>query len=347
MDSKKKFKIVSIILVFLFCACSGKNDITQLKIKNVLVPEKVVNISDGCYSEVLINDSLLILVSRCDTNLFHVYNKNTLDFITSFGKKGRSPQEFFEPIFYRNITTSVTSTSVLDFYDQNLAQNKRINFGNIAKGVNPYECIESSILEHELFETYDLSYLGKNKVVGRKIGECPGLFFIDDLESKDRQWIDFIPNKGVDDLYKTNVYHGSLWSNTKNIMYASRNFDEVLFFNSNGILLKEHHFSKLKKPVLSKTDPIVSTESMLYFLRAYGTPNYCYALRVGRTGTDFYENFHAPTNILVFDWEGNLKNVYQHKYYPTSFCVDEETNTMYCLIRSYVTPDVRLEKIPL
>ena len=132
--------------------------------------------------------------------------------------------------------------------------------------------------------------------------------------------------------YRNWTYTGVLCANPQKdvIVFASNYFDQILFFNIDGKIIKEHYFSTIKKPLLSTTFSGVSSESPIYFSKIYGTPEHCYALRVNRPITDIKEDKASiPMQLLSFDWDGNLVAVYEYKSYSKVFCVDESTNTLY------------------
>jgi len=337
---------ISILISFVIISCST-NEITPLDVSKELHTNKYVTIPDGCYTESFIFDSFLVLIASCDSNYFQVYNKNTLEFVRKFGIKGKSPHEFLLPLPYKTNTTSNLTDSILCFYDLNLARNQYIDFQKITKGLMPYECVSMRPIDKQLLFSNDLSFLEGNKIAGRSIDVSEGLFFIYNTKSKKKKWIDYLPHLSINERYRLLAYYGYLCSNTKSIVYASRYFDEILFYDLNGQIFKEHYFSKIKKPILSKEFSGVSDESMLYTMKIYGTHDFCYILRIARNGENFRKIRNEPSKILAFDWDGNLVNVYQYESFPSSFCVDETTRTIYCVTKGEDPNTIRIEKIPL
>ncbi len=340
--------LIYVLLFFIATSCNSRNEeITKLETSKYLKVKESKIIPDGCFVEAFVYDSLLVLVSICDSTNFQVYNRYSLKLIRKFGEKGKSPFEFHTSLPYRSNSTVNVNDSLLYFYDLNLVREQKINLGKIAAGFKPFESITSKSLDINLAFSNDLGFLEGNKVVGRGIDDSKGLFFIYDQNSEMKKWVDYLPKIKMNNEYKLLSYYGYLWSNSNRIVYAARYFDEVLFFDSDGHIIKEHYFSKVVKPILSKEFSGVSGESKLFAMKAYGTNDFCYILRVARPGNDFQQNQNKPSQILVFDWKGNLVNVYQHSSYPTCFCVDKDSQTMYCVTKYNDPNNITLEKIIL
>jgi len=98
--NKQFFFLVS-ILPLLFFSCST-NEITPLNIEKRLIATDTTMIIDGCYNIAFIYDRMLVLIANCDEHFFHIYDKETLNFIKKFGIKGRGPYEFNFPYKYDN-----------------------------------------------------------------------------------------------------------------------------------------------------------------------------------------------------------------------------------------------------
>lgn len=346
IDNFLKYILILSVVVMFSCTANN-NHITPLEVTKELKVKKSVAVPDGCFTEAFIYDSLLVLVGYCDTSSFQIYNKNNLKLIRKFGKKGKSPHEFHTPLPFSTNSTSDLNNPVLHFNDINLVRKQQIDFKKISLGYKEFECITSESLDKNLSFSNDLGFLEEDKIVGRQIDESKGLFYIYDKKLKEKKWIDYVPNAKISTKYRLMAYYGYLCTNSQNIMYAGRFFDEILFYDSNRQLLKEHYFSKIEEPLLSKKFSGVSQESMLYAMKAYGTPDFCYVVRIARTGNDFQKNKNTPSKILVFDWDGNLADVYQHESFPSCFCVDETSKTMYCITKSNDMDEINIEKIEL
>jgi len=341
-----RIKIItfSIFLSVILISCSTK-EITPLVLSEELLVNNKVSVRNGCFNTALIYDSLLILIAECDSNYFHIYNKNTLNFIWKFGKKGRGPVDFNFPFPYTN--TNLNEEKYI-FYDLNIPKESFINFNKVVTGHSLSDCISTKVIDVNLFSCNELNFIENNRVIGQDLDKSEGLFFIYDTKLKKKEWINYIPKFKIKSKYRNSVYTGSLCSDGETIVFSPRHFDLVLFFNSQGNLFKEYNFSKIKKPILSKQFSGVDYNSLLYTHSIYGTKEYCYILRINKSITDLSDNRNYPTQILKFDWNGNLINANIIKSLPSSFCVDESSSTLYCIfIEDQTSEFVQIAKLSL
>jgi hypothetical protein len=210
-------------------------------------------------------------------------------------------------------------------------------------GENYTNCIFSELQPKELFDTHELSLLNDN-IVGRGFTDySKDLFFIYNIMDDKIKWIPYHPKFRFEERYNTLVYDGSLCVNDNKgvIVYASRYFDEVLFYNSDGKLLNGTYFSKIKKPELSKMYSGADYKTMLYFFSVYGTPSNCYVTRIAKPWDSLPKgnDLSIPTDILIFNWDGVLIDTYQYESLMSSFCIDEETGRSYCIINPEIPED--------
>ncbi|MDD2381007.1 MAG: hypothetical protein WCY58_11310 [Mariniphaga sp.] len=343
----KKIYIIYYISLFIILISCTKKEVTRLPINNKLTYNNFISIKNYCYSSSFIYDSLLIFIAECDSNLFHVYNKNSLKLITKFGTIGRGPYDFNFPFPFNSNTSSSIKKQDYYFFDLNLPRIISINFEKASNGYSLDECISSKTIDKQLFSSNELNIVNDN-VIGQRLNSSDGLFFIYSHQSKGEKWIDYIPKLRFNKKYIGDVYSGTLCSNEKNIIYGSRYFDEILFFDSDGKLIKEYYFSEISKPILSKQYSGVAHEAKLYIVDIYGTSDYCYVLRSGISMIKLKDSLNYPTLVLKFNWNSTLISVMEIETLPQCMCVDEEAKIMYCIVEdSDCSELVKLVKISL
>jgi hypothetical protein len=347
----KKYIIAFLITSFLFSCTKKENiEITPLIMTKEITGSLIQNITEGCYWESFILDSLLVLNSTCDTNIFHIYNKFDLRFLGKAGTKGQAPFEFESPYLYKTATTTKEKNSML-FFDTNLGQNKNVDFKKILAGERIDNCVESEQIDRNLILCHELLVLDENRVAGTSMNESKGIYFIYNKKDKEKKWVDQHPKTKLDNKYHVDLYYATLGANpSKNtIVYASRHFDEILFFNTDGELKKEYYFSELIQPEISTQFTGISNDAPIYSLKMYCTNEHCYVLRVNQTTYQLNDNTVLPIQILAFDWEGTLIDIYKLNFYPNTFCVDEETQTIYLIQPNQEESDftVNIIKAPL
>lgn len=77
----------------------------------------------------------------------------------------------------------------------------------------------------------------------------------------------------------------------------------------------------------------IEDDCIMNYKAAYGG-KYCYMLYSGETYLEKGRNVYGGRRIIVFDWEGNYLKSYKADIDIRSFCVDEENNIIYAIIRN-------------
>lgn len=322
--------------LFWTCTTETQREITEYQPIRLLEPEKVVEVPNTGYTFSFIVDSLLIFSPLFDTLYFHVYHKDNLELLFKFGKEGRAHHEFTFPLPFNYVEGS-DNHSVFSVYDINLYQIKHIDFGAIAKGANISDAIVAEPMPLELTSTHELNTLSNGNIIGLPVPsgqKAEGLFFIFDPETKKKKWVP-IPNRfTMEEGVEQAVYRGNLYSNSEYIFFASSYFDQVFFYNSQGELLKEWYFSEIKMPLLADDfDYIDKHKSPDFFRYIFGNSKSCFIVRVGAPLTE-WEKADMPLQLFEFDWTGDLKNVYEIHSNLKGLYVDENSNTLYCVLRN-------------
>ena len=330
--------IFSFFCISLLLSCEKDVEITLLNLIDLPEKHDVFRIDEeGFFLNAFILDSFIIINTNKNDDKIHVYNKKNLDFITKFGTEGLAPFELLaiEPLTNASITQK--SNSIL-FVDTKVRQYKTINLNKYLLERNIANSISSSPIDrsdiHLSFSS--LAKLNENKfaVLSQNNAE-KGMFSIYDTLEKETKYIEHVPKiRGVEDRYKFLLHYGSINANSfkKSIVFASLNFDYILFYDLNGILQKRYYFSKLKMPELSNQFSGPVNESIRYTLNTYASSEYCFFYRACQsTIEDGYYNLQKPTQLLVFSWDGLLVNAFNLPICSNQFrfCYDDEFGYLY------------------
>jgi hypothetical protein len=223
----------------------------------------------------------------------------------------------------------------IDFYDVGLWQNKNIDLKCLLSEKTEKDCIRTHSLDKDLFFSWYLTFLNDTLIAGKSIDESNGMFFIYNTRTKTKKWTKYNPKTKVDKKYRKSLYSGVINANPSksSILFASRHFDQILFYDFEGNVTKEYYFSELKTPELSLDFNGVSNQSVTYAISTCATSKYCYVFRILQSMQDIITNPEEFAQILVFGWEGTLKNVYKLPVLPECFCVDGKDEFLY-LIKS-------------
>ena len=336
------FKKYSFIVFFLLVLLSCESDVEITWVNPIILSvedAEIFRIENEDIMNAFILDSFLIIKPYYDSIKIHVYNKDNLQLITKFGTAGMAPFEL--PFSFPLTNASITQKSnCILFYDIRTFQYKTINLDKYLSGGNVGECITSTPMDQELFFSVYLTQLDKNKFAARTDQPYQGMLFIYDTLKKEKKLIDYTPNKKIDERAKGFLYHGLLNANgSKNsLVYASRNFDQVLFYDLEGNLQKKHVFSSLKMPELNKNPIPGIVNPFLYALSTYATTDFCFVNRACQQFSSDFEQPLKPSQLLVFTWDGVMVKAFELPAVSTTsrfdICYDEEYGNLYSFYTS-------------
>ena len=71
----------------------------------------------------------------------------------------------------------------------------------------------------------------------------------------------------------------------------------------------------------------------------YATSEYCYALRVNIPVEQLNANQSIPCQILVMDWEGNIKDVIQIPFLITPLVINENNTKLFSTCPNNADPE--------
>ena len=95
---KLTYVIITCAFVFVSCHQSDKTKNVLFEETKKLIGEKCTSINTYQIVSIDVIDSLLLIINNNGDHLFQVYNVNNDILISEFGKKGKGPGEFYEPI---------------------------------------------------------------------------------------------------------------------------------------------------------------------------------------------------------------------------------------------------------
>lgn len=334
--SRIRFNILKSYFVFFIffiatVSCTNK--------KQVIIPEieflkarDSISYPDKCYYSAMIYDSLLVLTTDCDSNYFHIFNKNTLKPILSFGTKGKGPTDFSTPLPFKTNSLMEAPFTNIDYYNANSPVISSINFPNIINKIELSSCIKSNTIDEDLFMNIELNKISDYEIAGIDIGRSNGLFYIYNSKTKTKNWIDFSPGlKSFDERLSSVIYAGSLCSNNKVLVFANKFFDEISFYSADGELLKKYNFAGGREPEINSEDMFIEATSQIYFTKSYATSQYYYVFRLNNTIEAVRKTTLLPSSLFVFDWQSNLLKNYGLRSLPVCFCIDESTKLLYTI----------------
>ena len=127
----------------------------------------------------------------------------------------------------------------------------------------------------------------------------------------------------------------------KHFAIAGGYHDQLTFYKATGSIPQKvkEYFSEEPKVIAkttvrgetttssSKLDP----DCRFIYTGVYGTNNNLYVLYRGATFTEMQESIDKPCAILVFNWDGSIKQAYKIPHTINSFAIDETNRCLYAM----------------
>ncbi len=313
-----QLRSIHIVLFLLVCLLACKNKkIQNIDLNNAieLKGKKLEEILNLCHNDIIVNNNLLVLIDWCSENFFfHVFKYSPIKKLDAFGTKGRGPDEYISPFFFNS---PVTSNAGLPFsvYDLNrgMIGNYHIKYNEDSSSVD-IRSRNSIRIPGQIFPCFDLSFID-SCYYGNGLAAGEGLYFIYNVNTERKQWIDFRPKsflntqQGVGNIVFSNRI---ITNQDKNrIVVAMKHFNKIYFYDLEGRYSKSISIGENILPVMMKNNANVTDVSYIYALDLYGTKNFVYVLWGAQMKKDYVNNNVKNSFIIVLDWEGKHIKTYQ------------------------------------
>jgi hypothetical protein len=339
-------KYILFIVVSFFLTVGCQKDFGRKKIiyydifpKTVLLNSNTTSpVKDDIYPIIMgLSDSLLVL---CDINSeihFYVYNVPEMKYLGSFGKQGKGPKDFSDPVFWGQFEQTKTNSKIWVYQTNKMA----FTLVDIIKSISTTNAyIEKNIImSPETGAAVNIISLKNNKFVGGGRVEQGEFFIYNNIKNK-IQWKPLI----IDDIdyieaMKTNNLLTSYKQGVIKIKPDKSKFVKIFaympiidVYNENAelsfsIIMRDCKFPSFRNKQFDE-------ETNVFFTNVFLTDNYIYALNQNCNLLQLSKNSCYNTEILVFDWNG--KPVCKYRINETfssmaPFVVDERNNKLYTI----------------
>ena len=324
MLSKVKY-IVGIIYFFVSCNLQRSEFSTnELNISGIKVD---IGCMVGLANDFIYIDSLLLFYDRFDNHHVTVFDTKNKQFVRRFISQGNGPGEAVPPLRLflstaaQQIYALQTQTGYLNVYESYDIINK-----------------DNIIPEQVFFEDRPL-YIKKIKDGYIGIGMFDdGRFRLYDSVGNIISAFGKYPFRGeeMDHMGRFFIYQGFVGTSTDGNYFAigTSYCDNLEFYrieSGRAELIKKYETYDVSAVIHGNRIRIDDNCIMNYFA-AYGG-EYCYMLHSGKTYLEHGRFPFGGSRIIVFDWNGKYLRSYKSEEVIMSFCVDEENNIIYALVR--------------
>lgn len=296
--------------------------------------------------EVLVCDTLLVILTRDHQGYFKIYSTNTHKLLADIGKQGRAKNEFNNPMSSYGYAYKEGNDIILPIID-NRSTLKNINLIQSIKEETAVIASDSdypTITDGNIFplnKTPERQFIFNQAQLLSSSDECEApKYYVKDGDSK-REIKVFAKTVNADKAITASaVYSGGFIRHPqKDIFVEVFNYMDYLFFFD---FESDKYYSIHQKGSLSFDDYLDSKWSMIgdkdvyhfssatctenFIIFLYGAGDYCIK-------ANDYDPNSTPREILLFDWKGNYLAGAKLNVYVSSIAYDEKHKVLYGLNR--------------
>ena len=286
--------------------------------------------------QLIVKDSLLVLLNSMGEHFFSVYDKSNLDLIAEFGKKGDGPLEFHAVDHIRGFKGRDEEQShlILDW------NNQRLNFLNLDESIRRNTpVLTNEKLPIELKDTYRMVYYSDTLAIAVQGGhESAGRFKI--VKGDSVKIVDYLPELPFM-VHEDNYYpiyanvSAAIHTYQNKFVATARMLGQYDFFDFDGnhlhstVIDRDETLEKAAAAPAKPDDPITFYQTQLINIDSY-----IYSLYTKVYLTEAKEQKLSNSKIHVLDWEGKPVKEYLLDRPIVAYDLDLENNAVYGLSNS-------------
>lgn len=268
---------------------------------------ELASIPPGCYWQMDIVDSMLVLNDGCHDDFFHFYDVETFAFQFSGGTEGRGPNDFQSAPFLAKSEIAALAISepqgllkYVDINDDRLFVEKSIAL-NAGGG------------SRDIIETNDRIY-GKNTSSGS------GMIFYQNSKNSNSElkWIPIPPaieliGQATNHRQRLSDNFFAVNESAKRVISGTRYFNNVFVFDWEGNVVESYEidFPNQDVQLIDPATDYIAAAAPIFFNAVFSTGKYVYLLWHGLTFDEMDRmDDGLSSKILVFNWSGNFVKSY-------------------------------------
>ena len=323
-------------LLFTFSSCTEKKEVLTLehvKVSKLQLEETPFDIPSLFPKGCCIKDSFLVIFDPKDKDGFlYIYNKEKKTLLNKYGIIGEGPNDFKNPRFLFNDNLQISKNTLLIGDVTSLYS---VNIDSIFSSSKKAHYIQTEIPENLRLYNYVLQDNDSMLIVNQTRDHQ--LTFYNKLTHTIELKNYFEKNRYLKDAsdfcHVMQIYDAYYSSNKERIVIAYKNWKQIDIISTSGKLIKHIYFPNYdynkSKMSLDRKSLQIEDDAHMFFSFIYPTNDYFYALCWNNTRTNIKQG-SAKTSIYKFNWEGELKDIFQLDKAISYFCIDS-SNILYAI----------------
>lgn len=342
----KNINKLILITFIIFISCNKENIrentilIEDFPVVKSLKGEEIKGLNNEISPTMMgLKDSILILCDfEADTH-FYVYKVPKFEFLGSFGKQGKDPNNIEDPIFSGQFLNNENPYEIVIHEVNKL----RISIVDVMQAIN------NPNYEHErhiiMPPTVDLSVfvlaLNDNRIIGAGPSK-EGEFYIYNTKTEAFTWIDFLIDydeqfmKQLKDFQVITDYKEpkiKIKPDGSKFVKCNMYVPIIDVYNKNTELEFSIELNDYTRPTINENRKKIEGTSKVYYTGLFLTDYYIYALFQNSTSLNEYNENKSKVEIHQFSWDGEAICKYKlnEGIYPyfCPFVVDEANKHIY------------------
>lgn len=319
--------------VLLFNSCKEEKEIQQ-KIENHFIEGKTIFKNKYNVYNVYYVDSLILVknIPSKENSVFSVYkNDQNFTHILDFGLNGDGPEEFENQVYYTYQFEKKLNGIKFWVYEMNKNKYSKID---LTKSIEAKKTIIDEVIRLKPgLSLKEMFYIDEGRIVGNQDNlalKMKRLKFYSSLSNSVIKDIDIgtdIVNPRKNDMDYTQQSYNPLFLSTLRyskskgkLVSAMVSQDKIDVFNLEGELVKS---------IINSENKIRDVDEFNKNIKAYNSDlflgnEYIYVLYSGDSMVDYFEN-STPTKIKIYDWNYQIKYVFEMKESLNFFTVNEKS----------------------
>ncbi len=331
---KRTFILFLLIVTGIFYGCKKHQDsnvkIIEDKEPKELLISKKQKIEVDCLLPIMISivKDKLVIYNELKENMFSVFDLNDYTLLYQFGSLGRGPEEF-QFIDRNSIREYKGNLTLLDRYrfKKIKLDTKKMNI--VSSTLIPAKFVDLSgftLIDDSLFIVDNRSIKTNDEIFSqsllnydRKVGISTFPYFNDKINS--------------DKIKRENITVKSMASRRSDgrICLLYTYMHRLKIFTKTGKKINDVSIGSL----LTVKEDFDIENAKLLTGQVYVSDNYIYSLNINAKEDELFAGKNKTPLLEIWDWEGNLINIYALDEEILGFCVSEENKKIYATTLNY------------
>lgn len=331
---KRTFIFFLLIVTCILNGCKKHHDsnvkVIEVKEPKELLISKKQKIDAECLLPfmILIVKDKLVIYNEVKENKFSVFDINDYTLLYQFGSHGRGPEEF----------QFVDRNSIRE-YKGNLTLLDRYRLLKIFLGDKKMDIVSSTLIPAKIVDLSGFTLIDDSLFIAdnRSIKTNDEIFSQSLLDYDRRIGISTFPyfNHKInsDQIERENISVKSMASRRSDgrICLLYTYMHRIKIFTKTGKKINDVSIG----PLLTVYEYFDVENAKLFTGQVYVSDNYIYSLNINAKEDELFAGKNQTPLLEIWDWEGNLINIYELDEEILGFCVSEENKKIYATTLNY------------